>query len=100
MSSKVGLDTKVYNQLWYPLVAVGLYSSLSIFPSVGAVWTEWKWFNWHPLAMSLAFVPFAGMATLLKKIGGCVCVCVCVCVYLCVSFSHLSLSVSVSIPVF
>ena len=62
--------TQRYNQLYYPLIAVGLYSSLSIFPSVSAIWTEWTWFNLHPLVMSLAFVPLSGMATLLKKIGG------------------------------
>ena len=30
----------------------------------------WRWFSWHPLLMSLAFVPAAGSGILRKRLGG------------------------------
>ena len=59
-----------YNALFWPVVAFGLTLGLwnSILKSfdVGA----WKWFDYHPLAMSLGMVVLAALAAMKKRIGG------------------------------
>ncbi len=57
---------KNYKLLRGPLlvyaILAGLYTSYST--------NRWNWFSWHPIAMTLAFVAFAGNAALIKKMGG------------------------------
>jgi hypothetical protein len=65
----VQAKTNTYNYLFYPLIAFGAFLSFSILPW-NESYPEWKWFNYHPLAMAFAFVPLSSIAVLLKKIGG------------------------------
>ena len=68
--------TITYNRLFYPLWIVGLFAAFTAVKNadqvnyISAIISEWRWFNYHPLLMSFAFVVLSGLATLLKKIGG------------------------------
>lgn len=60
-----------YNALFYPVVAFGLFLGLWNSPILKDFSVaDWKWFDWHPLAMALGFATLAPLAALKKKIGG------------------------------
>ena len=65
--------TATYNRLFYPLIAFGLFLALNVVPKTGYPWKSWAWFNYHPLFMSLAFVPLSSL------VRGCLRVAVYVC---------------------
>jgi len=59
----VAQKTATYNRLFYPLIVFGLFLALNVVPKSGLPWEVWAWFNYHPLFMSLAFVPLSSLVS-------------------------------------
>ena len=59
-----------YNALFFPVAAFGLLVGLWSSPLATKGLQGWKWFDWHPLSMAIAFVVLAPLAALKKRIGG------------------------------
>lgn len=58
-----------YARYKWPVVCLGAGMGVYL-GSLPAGFGSWVWFSWHPLAMSVASLTLAVLATLLKKIGG------------------------------
>ena len=59
---------KRYHMLKWPLVGGALLIGSLNSPLMSG--KDWKWFDYHPIAMAISFIMLSGLATLLKKIGG------------------------------
>lgn len=55
-----------YSRLFFPIIALALFLGLWSSPALSL----WRWFDWHPLTMSLGFVGLASLAVLKKRVGG------------------------------
>ena len=60
-----------YNALFYPILAFSLFLGLWSCPlRKDLSFKGWKWFDYHPISMSIGFVALASLAALKKRIGG------------------------------
>ena len=68
MLGRVNAAEVKYSRLFLPIIALALF--LGLWSSPLSELRLWRWFDWHPLSMSLGFVGLASLAVLKKRVGG------------------------------